>query len=75
MESTFKPGEYGMYISTARSSAGERISEAEMLVPIIDVNKNEWSPWQDFVAHQNISRDLQLDNLYMSDGDGNGRTV
>jgi hypothetical protein len=68
MESTFKPGEYGTYTSTPRLSAGERISEAEMLVPIIDVNKNEWSPWQDYVAHnKNISRDLQLDNLYLSD--------
>jgi hypothetical protein len=67
MESTFKPGEYGIYTSIPRSSAGERISEAEMLVPIIDVNKNEWSPWQDYVARQNINRDLQLDTLYLSD--------
>jgi hypothetical protein len=67
MESSFNPGENGLYAGVDTQSAGERVSEPGMLVPIIDLNTNEWSPLFDFVLQVKISRELQLDNRYLTD--------
>ena len=45
-ESSVQPGRYGLYAAEDRS-VGEPLADPELFWPVVDANKNEWSPWHD----------------------------
>ena len=48
-ESAVRPGQLGLFTGVARHK-GEAVGEPEIILPIYDARKNEWSPWMDMVV-------------------------
>ena len=65
------PPTCGLYLATSSSpkftlyagvsyAAGDTIgSSGDLVIPVVDVNKNEWSPWQDVFWHSSLLPTLQ----------------
>lgn len=45
-ESSIQTGRLGLYSTIARSP-DEYVTDQDIMIPLFDVNKNEWSPWHD----------------------------
>ena len=47
--SLIDPNRYALYVTKEYNRTGIILSDQELVVPIVNANKNEYSPWHDFV--------------------------
>jgi hypothetical protein len=63
--SIINPNELSLFTGTERA-AGEPVTRPDILVPLYDYNKNEWSPYQDLVWNSDLIHGLPLENKFLS---------
>jgi hypothetical protein len=63
--SIINPNEMSLFTGTERA-AGEHVTKPDMLVPLYDYNRNEWSPYQDLVWNSDLIHGLPLENKFLS---------
>lgn len=64
-ESALQPGKFGLFAGTPRKR-GERVAEPDIIIPMIDANKNEWSPWHDIFFPAANFPSVLLESRYFS---------
>lgn len=65
-ESAVQPGKLGIFTGIRRSE-GEVVGEPEVIIPILDARKNEWSPWNDMVLPADTFPQLLQESRYLND--------
>jgi hypothetical protein len=58
-----KLGALSIYTGKSRSS-NERVAESDMIVPVFDPNRNDWSPWHDLLRDPGILQGLALESEF-----------
>lgn len=61
-----QPGRLGVF-SGVKRSAGEDVAEPEIVINLVDVKKNEWSPWNDMVQNAEIFQQALLESFFLND--------
>jgi len=65
-ESAVQPGRLGLFTGI-RHSKGQAVSEPEPMIPLLDSNKNEWSPWHDMVLDGENFPTILKESRYLND--------
>jgi len=66
-ESAVRSGYLGLFSGVDRQE-GDLVSEPELLLPILDANKNEWSPWHDLVMGVDETyQPLWMESIFLND--------
>jgi hypothetical protein len=63
--SIINPNELSLFTGTERA-AGEQVTRPDIIVPLYDYNRNEWSPYQDLVWNSDLIHGLPLENKFLS---------
>jgi hypothetical protein len=65
-ESVAVPGTLGYFIGKDLAR-GDTVTQPDLVLPLMEINKNEWSPWHDFSLKSEITEQMKLETHFMSD--------
>ena len=64
-ESAVQSGRLGLFSGTNRAM-GEYVTDPDLILPLLDVNKNEWSPWHDITwSADHTSATILLESYFV----------
>ena len=65
-ESSVNPGYLGLFTGV-KVSKGNRVGQTEIVIPILDAKKNEWSQWHDLVEPATSIPKALLESYFVND--------
>ncbi len=73
--SLIDPNRYALYVTKEYNHTEILLSDQELVVPIINANKNEYSPWHDFAWKDDLIPSRMRDLKYHNDNHLNNHSI